>query len=284
MIDLHCHSTFSDGTFTPEELIDSAERIGLYAVALTDHDTVSGIDRALAAASGKSVHFVPGVEISGEIERGALHILGLFIDHENDTLKKMLAYAETERYRRNVNIASRLQTIGISISIEEVEEVARPGVMGRPHFATIMLKKGYVGTMEEAFLRYLGKGGAAFIPKTRIPRAQAISVIREAGGISVLAHPDQTYRGGKELDDLLGELRRLGLGGMETHYSGYSAERTRQFRQSAEKHGLLESGGSDFHGAVKPALSLGSGRGNLQVPDVFYDKLLASAAAVRGEK
>lgn len=284
MIDLHCHSTFSDGTLTPEAIIELAESIGLYAVALTDHDTVAGIERAMAAAADKVVHFVPGVEISGEIENGALHILGLFVDYRNESLNRMLAFAEHERYQRNVIIASRLQTIGLSISIEEVAEVARPGVMGRPHFATLMLKKGYVGTMEEAFLRYLGKGGAAFVPKTRIPRHEAISVIREAGGVPVLAHPDQTHRGGMELDDLLGELKGLGLLGIETNYSGYTTDRTRQFRRLAAKHGLQQSGGSDFHGAVKPRLSLGCGPGNLHVPDVFYDKLLASAAVVRGEK
>ncbi len=277
MIDLHCHSTFSDGTFTPEELIDSAEDIGLTAVALTDHDTVLGIPRALEAARGKRVRFVPGVEISGEIEHGALHILGLFVDHRNETLNQMLAFAENERYQRNVTIAKRLQQIGMDVTIEEVAHEASPGVMGRPHFATIMLRKGYVASMEEAFHRYLGKGGAAFVPKTRIPRAQAISVIRGASGVPVLAHPDQTHRAGKELDDLLAELARLGLLGIETHYSGYNVDKTRQYRRLAEKHGLLESGGSDFHGAVKPRLALGLGPGNLHVPDTFLDGLVEAA-------
>lgn len=274
MIDLHCHSTFSDGTYTPEALIESAEEIGLTAVALTDHDTVSGIPDALEAARGKRVRFVPGVEISGEIDHGALHILGLFVDHRNEALNRMLAFAEHERYQRNVTIAARLQSIGMSITFEEVEAEASPGVMGRPHFATIMLRKGYVTSMEEAFLRYLGKGGAAFVPKARIPREQAISTIRGASGIPILAHPDQTRRAGRELDDLLTELAGLGLMGMETVYSGYTVERTRQFRRTARNHGLLESGGSDFHGAVKPTLSLGTGPGNLMVPDAFLEEML----------
>ena len=281
MIDLHCHSVFSDGTYTPEELLDAAEEIGLTAVALTDHDTVSGIPDALEASRGKQVRFVPGVEISGEIDHGALHILGLFVDHRDETLNQMLAFAENERFQRNVNIAARLQALGMNITVDEVAAEASPGVMGRPHFATIMIRKGYVATMGEAFVRYLGKDGAAFVPKTRIPREKAIPVIRGASGIPVLAHPDQTHRGGKELDELLSALRGLGLVGMETHYSGYTTERMRDFRQTAERIGLLESGGSDFHGAVKPSLSLGTGPGNLHVPDQFYFDLLKAAEALR---
>ncbi len=266
---------------TPEELLSLAERIGLYAIALTDHDTVMGIGPALEAASGKSVRFVPGVEISGEIDYGALHILGLFVDHRNADLLAMLSFAEKQRYQRNVQIADRLSALGLSISIEEVQEEAGSGVMGRPHFASLMLKKGYVATAGEAFLKYLAKGGAAFVPKVRIPRKQAIEVIRGASGIPILAHPDQTHRGGKALDALLGELKELGLAGIETYYSGYSPTRSRKYRKAAHRFQLLESGGSDFHGSIKPTLALGTGPGNLQVPDEIYDRL-ANAAGAKG--
>jgi predicted metal-dependent phosphoesterase TrpH len=265
---------------SPEELLLLAENIGLYAVALTDHDTVMGIGPAMEAARGKSVRFVPGVEISGEIDSGALHILGLFVDHENVELNKMLSFAEEQRYQRNVQIAARLQALGFSITIEEVAEVAGRGSMGRPHFASVMMAKGYAATMSEAFLKYLAKGGAAFVPKVRIPRKKAIEVIVGASGIPVLAHPDQTHRGGKELDALLEELRALGLMAMETYYSGYPPTRSRKYRKTANRLNLLESGGSDFHGSVKPGISLGTGPGNLNVPDEIYDRL-AKAAKVR---
>ena len=281
MIDLHTHSAFSDGTLSPTELLALAEEIGLYAVALTDHDTVSGIEEALDAAAGKRVHFVPGVEISGEIDRGALHILGLFVDHRNVALREMLSFAETQRGNRNVVIVDRLRQLGMDITIEEVKEEAGDGVVGRPHFASLMIKKGYAATVEEAFLRYLAKGGAAFVPKVRMPRDKAISVIRGAGGVPVLAHPDQTGRGGAELTALLTSLKALGLVGMETHYSGYAPNRMRKYARSARALGLLQSGGSDFHGSVKPTLHLGVGPGNLHVPGEFYDRLRSAAEKIR---
>jgi 3',5'-nucleoside bisphosphate phosphatase len=282
VIDLHCHSTFSDGTFSPEEIIEAAEKTGLFAVALTDHDTVEGIENAVEAAASKTVRFVPGVEISAEIENGTLHILGLFIDHKNKALLEMLGFAEEQRRLRNLQIAARLQAIGISISVDEMEETAGPGVMGRPHFAALLQQKGYVATPREAFLRYLGKGGAAFVPKTRIPRHQAVSIIRQAGGVPVLAHPDQTRRGGRALDILLEELCELGLLAVETHYSGYSPTRVRKYARMAQAHGLAKSGGSDFHGAAKPGLALGFGPGTLNVPDEFYFHLAALAGKTNG--
>lgn len=278
VIDLHCHSTFSDGTFSPEEIIETAEKIGLFAVALTDHDTVSGIERALDAAAGKNVRFVPGIEISAEIENGTLHIVGLFVDHKNKELREMLLFAEDQRRRRNIRIVERFQALGISISVEEMEAEAGPGVMGRPHFAALLLRKGYVATPKEAFLRYLGKGGSAFVPKARIPRRRAIEIIRRAGGVPVLAHPDQTRRGGMALDSLLDELCELGLLAVETHYSGYSPTQVRKYARTAKKHGLFQSGGSDFHGAAKPGLALGVGPGTLNVPDEFYAQLADLAA------
>ena len=281
MIDLHTHSTFSDGTLTPTELLELAEQVGLYAVALTDHDTVSGIEEALDAAAGKSVRFVPGVEISGEIDRGALHILGLFADHRNNELREMLAFAETQRINRNIVIVERLRQLGMDITVDEVKAEAGEGVMGRPHFAALMIRKGYVSDMEEAFVRYLAKGGAAFVPKVRIPREKAVAVIRRAGGVPVLAHPDQTGRGGAELTALLTSLKNLGLLGMETHYSGYAPNRVRKYSRSARALGLLESGGSDFHGSVKPTLHLGEGPGSLNVPDEFYDRLHSAAQEIQ---
>ncbi len=274
MIDLHCHSCYSDGTLSPEEVITEALSIGLFAVAVTDHDTVNGIEIAIEAAIGKSINFVPGVEISAEIETGALHIVGLFINHKSPELLEMLSFAEQERKKRNIKIVNRLRTIGISITTEEVEEEASPGIIGRPHFASILLRKGYVGSMEEAFLKYLAKGGAAYIPKTRIPQSEAVSVIRKASGIPIIAHPDQTKRGGSELSALINQLKKHGLLGIETCYSGYSKKDIKKLSGLARKHDLLQSGGSDFHGAIKPSIRLGYGPGNLNVPNEFYDRLV----------
>ena len=273
MIDLHTHSTFSDGTLTPTELVDLAETGGLTAVALTDHDTVAGIEEGRAAAKDRSVEFVPGVELSAEIDRGALHILGLFVDHTDAALTSLLD--ETIRYRkaRNEKIVERFCELGMPLTLDEVETEAKTGTVGRPHFAAVLTRKGYARSIRDAFLRFLSKNGAAYFPKVRVSPERAIAIIRGAGGIPVLAHPDQTHLGGRELADFIERLKSLGLMGMETHYSGYTQRQSRKLAKLAKRFQLVESGGSDFHGAVKPGLFLGTGPGNLHVPDAFLPRL-----------
>jgi predicted metal-dependent phosphoesterase TrpH len=273
MIDLHTHSTFSDGTSTPTELVNLAEHTGLTAFALTDHDTVDGIDEGLEAAGDGDVLFIPGVELSAQIDRGVLHILGLFVDHTHTNLTALLNDTVLFRERRNEKIIERFRQLDISVSLDEVQAEAGIGTVGRPHFAQVLTKKGYTRSVRDAFLRYLSKNGAAYFPKVRIPPERAISVIGDAGGVSVLAHPDQTHLGGRELATLIERLKKMGLKAMETRYSGYTRSQSRKYARLAERFCLKESGGSDFHGAVKPGLRMGFGRGDLCVPDAFLPPL-----------
>ena len=284
MIDLHTHSTFSDGTLTPTQLVELAAQVGLSAVALTDHDTVAGVQEGIDAAASRNVIFIPGVELSAEIDHGALHILGLFVDHTHPILMSLLDDTIRFRVQRNHKIVERFNDLGMPITLEEVEAVAGDGTVGRPHFAQVLTSKGYTRSVRDAFLRYLSKNGAAYFPKVRVSPERAISVIEAAGGVSVLAHPDQTHLGGRDLADFIERLKGMGLKAMETHYSGYTHAQSRKYAKLALRFCLKESGGSDFHGSVKPGLSLGTGPGDLHVPDRFLAPLVATAKALRSKR
>jgi 3',5'-nucleoside bisphosphate phosphatase len=283
MIDLHTHSTASDGTLSPGDLVAAAEAAGLTAVALTDHDTVDGIAEARAAAVGRSVELVPGVEISAMMDKGALHIVGLFIDPEDPGLREVLELAKSYRRARDRRIVERLETLGMPVTLGEVAAAAKGGVAGRPHFASVMVAKGYVKSLRVAFRNYLKKGQAAYVPKQRIERRRAVEVIRAAGGVPVLAHPDQTGLLGDQLEALIEELWGFGLAGIETQCSGYTPAETRAYARLAETYHLVQSGGSDFHGAIKPGLALGRGPGGLRVPDDFLPPIRARAEAIQRE-
>ncbi len=284
MIDLHTHSTASDGTLTPTELVLAANDLKLCAVALTDHDTIGGIEEACSAAAPCPLTFVPGVEISASVDKGALHIVGLFIDHKNGPLIRVLDEAVKRRRVRNEKVVRRLAELGTPVEMAELRQEAGEGVLGKPHFARVMVKKGYVKNVRAAFRNYLARGGTAYFPKQRMDRREAVAIIREAGGVPVLAHPDQTYLKGDQLDDLVRELTDCGLGAIETRCSGYSASDIRQYRMLAEKYGLAESGGSDFHGGVKSGIALGTGPGKLRVPDEFLLPLKDRAEKIRADK
>lgn len=284
MIDLHTHSTASDGTLTPADLVLAANDMGLTALAITDHDTVGGIEEACRAAAPLPLTFVPGVEISASIPKGALHIVGLFIDHTHERLNQVLDEAVEYRRIRNEKIIQRLAELGVPVERDELLSEAGGGVLGKPHFARVMVRKGYVKNVRAAFRRYLARGGAAYFPKQRMDRREAVAIIRQAGGVPVLAHPDQTFLKGDELDALIRELTDCGLGAVETRCSGYSASDIRLYRLLAEKHGLVESGGSDFHGGVKPVIGLGIGPGRLRVPDDFLAPLEDRAKTIRVHK
>lgn len=280
MIDLHTHSTASDGTFSPGALVAKAHREGLAALALTDHDTVDGVPEARRVADELGLEFVPGVEISAEADRGSLHIVGLFIEVGGRLAQRLRALVGM-RDERNERLVARLAQLGRPIELEEALAYSGGAVLGRPHFAQAMMARGYVNSVEDAFLRYLGKSGSAHLPKQRLPRRDAIELIRSAGGVPVLAHPNQTQLEGPQLEILVRELKDLGLVGLETHYTGYTKKQTRRFRRLARAYNLLESGGSDFHGTIKPGISLGIGAGTLHVPDEFLPPLQQAAEALR---
>ncbi|MBU7006474.1 PHP domain-containing protein [Phosphitispora fastidiosa] len=264
-IDLHVHTTASDGTMTPERIVFLAARCGLKAVAITDHDTVEGLAEALQAGEKAGIEVVPGVEIGVDYP-GEMHILGYYMDHRSSRLSRDLAQLRESRDRRNPRMAAKLRELGFDITMDEVARAAGGTVVGRPHFAAVLKKKGYINSVEEAFDRYLGAGRPAYVKKDKISPAQGIEMITGAGGIPVLAHPHYLRAGGREeFEELLRALCGSGLMGIEAYYSTHSATETAYFCALAKTNGLLVTGGSDFHGANKPEIKLGRGLGGLAV-------------------
>lgn len=280
-VDLHIHSTASDGTLTPGEILARAVRLGLGAIAITDHDCLDGCREALRLGIPEGLGFLTGVEISADRPAscpgdGSLHILGYRVRLDDPALNDAFRRLQSARGDRNPRILERLQALGIPITLAEVEAEADGGHPGRPHIARVLVRKGVVATIDEAFARYLGDGKPAYVGKDRIDCGRAIALIRAAGGVAVLAHP-----GLLELDDerrlerLLGELKETGLQGLEVFFPDHSPEQTAAFARLAGRLGLLMTGGTDFHGEIQPGVEMGSGRGGLFVPYGLYERLLA---------
>ncbi len=266
-IDLHVHSTESDGTFTPSELVSYALEKGLSAIALTDHDTVKGIETAEKAAKGTSLFLVPGVELSVEYQQGDIHILGLFIDYKSKLLLEYLERFKRTRDTRNKKMAAALLNCGMEISIEEMQAEYADAVLTRAHFARMLMKKGYVGSYREAFDRFLGDGKPCYVEREKITPKEAIELIHQAKGLAILAHPLLYHMGEQELKKLIVQCKSDGLDGLEAIYSMNNGAEERQMKELAAEFGLAISGGSDFHGATKPHIDLGIGRGNLLIPE-----------------
>ena len=267
LIDLHTHTTHSDGSDTPEELIEAASLIGASAVAITDHDTVSAFSEARLAAARCGIEFIPGIEVSAEWESGTMHILGYCVDEASPGFQEKLDELKQARDERNPRIARRLQSLGIDIGYEEVARLAGSEIVGRPHFARLMVEKGYVASIKEAFDRFLKKGAPACVEKARLSPADAIALIHLANGVAVLAHPYQLrLSSAEQADDLLTELTELGLDGIEAIYSRHSAAERALYTELARHHQLLITGGSDYHGSYKPDISIVRGLGDLEVP------------------
>jgi len=267
LIDLHAHTTASDGSLTPGELVNLAFRIGLKAVAVTDHDTVAGVSEALSRGKELDFEVVPGIEISAEFKPGSMHILGYFIDHTHPGLNSRLTQLQEARRNRNPKIVAKLNALGLDITMEEIQAVAGGEQIGRPHFAKVMVNKGYVDTFNEAFDLYLAKGAPAYMDKFRFSPAEAMEMIREAGGLPVLAHPltlglDEP----EDLEALIANLVKNGLAGLEVYYSEHTSEMCQTYFALTEKYNLSPTGGSDFHGKIKARIELGRGLGNLAIP------------------
>ncbi|NQU40655.1 MAG: PHP domain-containing protein [Lentisphaerae bacterium] len=277
MIDLHMHSTFSDGTHPPEELARLAGSFGLTAIALTDHDCMGGVARLLAACEAEGVRGISGVEISARMSKGAMHILGYFVDHESTELEGALKQIREGRAVRNVEILKLLNGLGLELDWKEVRSYASEEVVGRPHFAMAMQARGYVKDKMEAFDRYLAKGKPAYADRFRLSPEASIAVIKQAGGVPVLAHPITLGLSHKALRVALGEFRAMGLEGVEVYYSEHPPALVHAFSQMARDVGLAMSGGSDFHGDANPRIRMGIGFGQLRVPD----KLLVDLEARR---
>jgi len=280
-IDLHIHSTASDGSIDPLEILRLARKAGLKAIALTDHDSIDGTQKILTHRHLLGpVKFLTGVEISAAPPNffsvsGSFHILGYGFNVDHPEMNQVLLQQQAARKNRNPGIISRLNELGFDLSLEEVisasEEKAQ---IGRPHIARVMVKKGFVDAIDDAFDLYLGKGKPAYIDKPRVETVQALKLIRSAGGLPILAHPGLLdVRDFNAYEYLLSELVPLGLRGVEVYYSNHSVEETDYFAELAEKFDLLVTGGSDFHGAINPEIQLGTGKGNLCVPYVIYERL-----------
>ena len=275
-IDLHIHTTASDGTFTPEEVVREASRIGLAAVAITDHDTAAGYARAAAEGENCGLEVVPGIEISTKF-RSAVHILGYYIDVDSPALEEVLEWMHRDREERNVKLCAMLRASGVDIDIERMH--ARFGdLVGRPHFAEIMIENGMARDMNDAFERLLNKNKPYFIPRQFLPIERSIEIIREAGGTAVLAHPFQYRLDDAALRELIEHCMESGLEGMECRYSGYDAAQTAYLEALAAEYGLVRTGGSDFHGAIKGEIRLGEGKGGLNVPYAFLEELRSRRA------
>ncbi len=280
MIDLHTHTNESDGTFSPQELIVEARRVGLSALAITDHDTFSGYEAALPFVQGGGLDLIRGIELNSRLRVEAhpvrwAHILAYFPHSEpSAAFRQWLRDQLASRRDRNVRLAERLRQHGLDISVEEVEARGR-SLAGRPHFARILVEKGYAADVNEAFQRYIGEDSPAFVERESLPTEAVVRLIREGGGVPVIAHP---VRLSLPLDALKSVLRRLkeeGLLGLEIYHSEHEAELQNSYRGLAEALALLPTGGSDFHGTAKPYTELGTGkRRNVLVPREFLDGLL----------
>jgi len=273
-IDLHTHTTASDGTLTPTQLVRLAKKKGLTAIAVTDHDTIDGNAEAMAEGERQALIVVPGVEISVDHSPGSMHMLGFFIDIESGGLGEKLRLLQDSRADRNPRIIQKLNALGLNLSYQEVVDISGGGQVGRPHIAQVLLQKGYTRSIQEAFDRYLGKGAPAYFDKFRLGPADAISMIIGAGGVPVLAHPfTLNCANADELEDLVRRLIPLGLAGIEVHYTEHSAKQVSVYGSMARRHNLLITGGSDFHGANLEGIEPGTGRGGLNVPHELFEKL-----------
>ncbi len=264
-VDLHCHSNCSDGSLSPAELIKYAKEKGLSAVALTDHDTTDGIEEAKKCAEENGLELIPGIEFSVSADT-EIHILGLFIDTENETLLKTIEKMKQNRIERIADICEKLKKLGMDISLYDVLKASSGKFVGRAYIAKVLLDKGYVSSLQEAFEKYIGAGKPAYSEKKDLTAKEAIETINAAGGKAFFAHLNQTGYSLEKLLETLKEFKCYGLYGIEGYYCQYTDKEISDYRKIASECGLSFSGGSDFHGKMKPGLEIGTGYGNLDIP------------------
>ena len=272
IIDLHTHSACSDGSMKPRELVRHAKEAGLTAIALSDHDCVSGVGEAVDEGLKIGIEVIPAVELSA-ISDTETHILGYFIDINNKKLLERLEYAKQVRYEREVETCEKLNAAGFPVTMEEVEAVADSDILCRAHFAKIMVQKGYVASVKEAFDKYLDNGRVAYSGKQAFTDTEAVELINGAGGLAFCAHLHLTRKPLPVLEEFLSRLKDAGLAGVEGYYTYYTPEMERDYRALAAKLGLIISGGTDFHGSFKPQIAVGKGLGSLEIPYSVLENL-----------
>lgn len=281
-IDLHTHTCKSDGSYTPTELVDYAIEKNLAAVAITDHDSIEGLDEAVAHEAAlrerglPSVEMIPGIEFSTKYEKQDVHIVGLYISYEREAFQSALGSFVDSRVSRNRKMCENLQGAGIDITYEKLLAMYPDAVITRAHYASYLLEHGYVKSRQDAFARYLGDHTKYFVPREKVTPSQAVDLILKADGVPILAHPPLYHMGNDRLDTLVSSLKADGLMGIEVFYSTYSNQDVRDMQRLAAKYNLLVSGGSDFHGANKPGLDLGCGYGKLYIPEETLLKIKAA--------
>jgi predicted metal-dependent phosphoesterase TrpH len=275
MIDLHTHSTFSDGSLTPAELAAEGARVGLKALALTDHDNLQGVPAFLEACRQHGLQGIGGVEISLEAGPGTMHLLGYFVDPKHPGLCEALGRILEGREDRNQLILKRLNELGYPLTWDEVAQYAGEDVVGRPHFAQALVARGLVKDKDAAFERLLAKGKPAYVDRFRLAPAEALRLLRAAGGVPALAHPFTLNLSNAKLRELVAELRGLGLEALEAYYSEHSPDLQARYCAMARELDLAVTGGSDFHGSMNPGVKLGIGFGGLRVPDELVEPLHA---------
>lgn len=272
-IDLHTHSTASDGSLTPAELVGLARRSGLQAIALTDHDTVNGLPEALAAGEEQGIEVVPGCELSVSAPKGFIHIVGLFLPEKPVKLMEGMQYLRDRRADRNERIAAKLAELGVDVTYERILEIAGDGTVGRPHIARAIVEAGAASDVQTAFDVYLGERGRAYLPKDKFTPEKALALLKAEGATTILAHPYTMQLDGDEEAEAIAGLMDMGLDGIECHYTEHTRTMTEKYLALAERMDLLVSGGSDFHGSAKPDIALGRGRGGLHVPYALLEAI-----------
>lgn len=274
-IDLHTHTLASDGTDSPAQLVRRAKDLGLAAVAITDHDTVAGLAEAEKQGQALGLEVIRGCEISARGEDNEMHILGLWLPSDTTVLEQSLLRLREHRHERNVIIVAKLQALGLDISYEEVQAASQGEAVGRPHIAAVLLRKGFVQNWQEAFTRYLGYKGQAYVPKEILSPEQAVNLLAGMGATVSLAHPCLSVSSREAVENLVRNLKGFGLNAIEAYHSDHSQAEQRFCVDLATRYGLALTGGSDYHGTSKPRISLGSGYGGLRVPMFVLDSLKA---------
>lgn len=281
MVDLHTHSTASDGTLSPAELAAEAHKTGLSLFAITDHDTVAGVAEAQQAGTAIGIRVLPGIEISVEWQPGELHLLGLGIDIENKTLCSLMQYAQEKRLERNRKMIEKFNEAGIIIDEEKLVHIAGGAVIGRPHFAKYLVQEKKAKSIQDAFLKYLAKGRPFYIEKECLPLTESIEAIKAACGVPVLAHPMSLYLSWGKLPETIAQFKEQGLVGIEAWHSGARYSECVRLQALAKDLGLIVTAGSDFHGANRKDVHLGRTAADLPIEDRFFtDNLLPALAAV----
>jgi len=267
-IDLHIHTIYSDGTYTPEEVVCRAEKLNLVAISITDHDSVAGLEEAIATGEKVGIEVIPGIEMSADIGEDEIHLLAYYLDYKDKSFLSRLEEFQSTRVKRNKELLKRLEELGMSINHRELKEIAPRGVISRLHIARLMVREGYVSSIGAAFEKWLNPGRPAHVKRMKISPSQIIQLILKTGGVPVFAHP---YLSGR--DDLIPELVKAGLRGIEVYHSAHNSKISEHYKEIAQKYHLLITGGSDCHGEAKDKMLMGK----VKVPASLLKNLKAAA-------